>query len=81
MKSADCAERIPATESCITIASDILDGKEDIRDAYLNFLKSGGSDYPLEILKRVGVDMTTKTPVEKAIKMFEDKLEELQKLI
>ena len=67
--------------AAITIASDILDGKEDIRDAYLNFLKSGGSDYPLEILKRVGVDMTTKTPVEKAIKMFEDKLEELQKLI
>ena len=67
--------------AAITIASDILDGKEDIRDAYLSFLKSGGSDYPLEILKRVGVDMTTKTPVEKAIKMFEDKLEELQKLI
>lgn len=67
--------------AAITIASDILNGKEDIRDAYLGFLKSGGSDYPLEILKRVGVDMTTKTPVEKAIKMFEEKLEELQKLI
>ena len=65
----------------IAIATDILAGNEEIKDAYLEFLKSGGSDYPLEILKRVGVDMTTKTPIEKAIKMFDEKLEELQKLI
>ena len=67
--------------AAIAIASDILNGNKETKDAYLEFLKSGGSDYPLAILNRVGVDMTTKTPIEKAIKMFDDKLEELQKLI
>lgn len=67
--------------AAIAIASDILAGNEETKEAYLDFLKSGGSDYPLSILKRVGVDMTTKTPIEKAIKMFDEKLEELQKLI
>lgn len=67
--------------AAIAIASDILEGNEETKNAYLEFLKSGGSDYPLSILKRVGVDMTTKTPIEKAIKMFDEKLEELQKLI
>lgn len=67
--------------AAIAIASDILAGNEKTKIAYLEFLKSGGSDYPLEILKRVGVDMTTSLPIEKAIKMFDDKLAELEKLI
>ena len=67
--------------AAIAIASDILAGNTETKDAYLEFLKSGGSDYPLAILKRVGVDMTTKAPIEKALKMFDDKLEELKKLI
>ena len=52
-----------------------------IKDAYLDFLSSGGSDYPLNILKKVNVDMTSEEPILKAIKMFEDKLSELKKLI
>ncbi len=67
--------------SAIAIASDILNGKEGAAEAYLKFLSSGGSDYPLSILKRAGVDMTTKEPIEKAIDMFKEKLEELKKLI
>ncbi len=67
--------------SAIAIASDILKGKEGAAEAYLNFLSSGGSDYPLNILKKVGVDMTTKEPIEKAIEMFHQKLEELKELI
>ena len=67
--------------AAIAIASDILNGKEGAQKAYLEFLSSGGSDYPLSILKKTGVDMTTKEPIEKAIEMFKDKLEELKKLI
>ncbi len=67
--------------SAIAIASDILNGKEGAQENYLTFLSSGGSDYPLSILKKTGVDMTTKEPIEKAIAMFKDKLEELKKLI
>lgn len=67
--------------SAIAIASEILKGNDKAREAYLELLKSGGSDYPLELLKRAGVDMTTKEPVEKALIMFENKLSELKKLI
>ena len=67
--------------AAISIASDILSGKEGSQQAYLNFLSSGGSDYPLNILKKVDVDMTDEKPILKAIKMFEDKLSELKELI
>ena len=67
--------------SAIAIASAILSGDENARDAYLTLLKSGGSDYPLELLKRAGVDMTTTEPVDKALEMFSEKLEQLKELI
>ncbi len=67
--------------SCaITFAFDILNGVEGAQQRYLEFLSSGGSDYPLEILKRAGIDMTSKEPIEKALSIFEQKLEELKKL-
>ena len=67
--------------AAVSIASDILSGKDGAKDAYLDFLSSGGSDYPLNILKKVDVDMTNEKPILKAIKMFEDKLSELKELI
>lgn len=68
--------------SCaIAIASDILNGKKGAKERYLEFLSSGSSNYPLDILRKVGIDMTSKEPIKKALKMFEEKLEELKKLI
>ena len=67
--------------AALAIASDILSGRDGARDKYLKFLSSGCSDYPLNILKSVGVDMTTKEPIEKALKVFKEKLEELKELI
>jgi len=67
--------------SAIAIASDILKGKEGAKEAYLEFLRGGCSDYPLNILKKAGVDMTTPEPISKAITMFEEKLKELKELI
>lgn len=49
------------------------------RDRYLQFLSSGGSKYPLDILKEAGVDMTTPAPIEAALKRFEYLIEELKK--
>ena len=66
--------------SALSIASRILKGDKKTRDNYLEFLSSGGSDYPLNILKKVGVDMTNSKPIEEALSMFEEKLEELKKL-
>lgn len=66
--------------SALSIASRILKGDSETRDNYLKFLSSGGNDYPLEILKKVGVDMTTSKPIEEALSMFKEKLEELKSL-
>ncbi len=60
--------------AALAIASDILANKEGAKEKYLEFLSSGGSKYPLDTLKACGVDMTTKEPIEAAIKMFADKL-------
>ena len=67
--------------SALSIASRILKGDTKTRDAYLEFLSSGGKDYPLNILKKVGVDMTTPKPIEEALGMFKEKLDELKKLV
>lgn len=67
--------------AALAIASDILSGRDGARDNYLKFLSSGCSDYPLNILKSVGVDMTTKEPIEKALNVFKEKLEELKELV
>ncbi len=67
--------------SAIAIAHKILSGDEKTRDAYLKLLSSGGSNYPLELLREAGIDMTTKEPILSAIDMFDEKLEELKQLI
>lgn len=67
--------------AALSIASRILDGDEKTKENYLEFLSSGGNNYPLEILKKVDVDMTTSKPIEEALSMFEDKLKELKELI
>ena len=66
--------------AAIAIVSDLLNGKNNIQEKYLTFLSSGGSNYPLEILKQVGIDMTTSEPIKKALDLFAKKLEELKAL-
>ena len=62
-------------------AKAILEGKEEAVPKYINFLKSGGSDYPIEILKNAGVDMTTSKPLEATIERFNELLDMLDKEI
>ncbi len=56
--------------AAIALADRVLNSGETARSAYLNFLKLGGSMYPLDELKLAGVDMSTPEPVESAIKHF-----------
>lgn len=53
----------------------MLDGKENAVEKYKGFLKSGGSDYPINILRNAGVDMTTDAPIEATIKRFNELLD------
>lgn len=63
------------------IVSDILDNKENAKENYLEFLKSGGKDYSLNILKNVGIDIVNDDTIDKAIEMFNDTLEEFIKVL
>ncbi|MEE9441745.1 MAG: oligoendopeptidase F [candidate division Zixibacteria bacterium] len=55
-----------------------LDGEEGIIDKYLNLLRSGGNDYPIEQLKKCGVDMTTSEPFEATLELFASRVKELE---
>ena len=62
-------------------AQKILDGDKKARDQYLKFLTWGGSDYPVNELKRIGIDMTTAKPVDDAIASFSQLVDEMEKLL
>lgn len=64
--------------SAIHIANELLVGNKDAQSAYLEFLQSGGSDYPLELLKKAGVDLTTTEPVDNALRKFDQLVSDLQ---
>lgn len=66
--------------SAICIADDILSKGEEAVKKYKEFLKAGGSMPPVEILKLAGVDLTDDKPYEQAMKVFDDTLEQLEKL-
>ena len=63
------------------IASQILSGNKEYIEKYKNFLKLGGSMYPIDELRQIDIDMTKKEVVESAIEMFKNTLEEFEKLI
>ena len=60
-------------------AKSILDKEPNAVEKYTGFLKSGGSNYPIEILKKAGVDMTTPKPLEATIERFNELLDMLEK--
>ncbi|GGM24844.1 oligoendopeptidase F [Paraliobacillus quinghaiensis] len=64
-----------------SLASQILKEKAPAVERYLGFLKAGSSDYPIEVLKKAGVDMTEKTPILQALDVFEEKLTEMEALL
>ncbi|PLR68968.1 MULTISPECIES: oligoendopeptidase F [Bacillaceae] len=63
------------------LSKQILEEGEPAVKRYLEFLKSGSSDYPIEVLKKAGVDMTSPQPIEEALKVFEEKLNEMEQLL
>lgn len=59
----------------------IINGGVQEVERFKGFLKAGSSDYPINILKNAGVDMTTPKPLEDTIKRFDMLLEMLEKEI
>jgi oligoendopeptidase F len=63
------------------LSQQILEEGDVAVTRYKDFLKSGSSDYPIEVLKKAGVDMTTPEPVRLAFKVFERILDEMEALL
>ena len=50
-------------------------------NSYLDMLKSGGNDYPIELLKKAGVDLTTTAPIEAAMSYFSNLVDQLEEAL
>lgn len=67
--------------AAIALSRRILQEGKPAVDDYMRFLSSGGSNYPIELLKEAGVDMNTKEPVNQALKLFEELLDQMEELM
>ncbi|MGI8957823.1 MAG: oligoendopeptidase F [Chthoniobacterales bacterium] len=67
--------------AAIALAERVLSSEPGAVEAYLCFLNSGGSKFPLETLQAAGVDMRTPAPVDSTLRLFDRRLSELEALL
>jgi len=68
--------------AAIALSRKILKEGKEAANTYINkFLKGGSSNYPIELLKAAGVDMSTKEPVNNALQLFKTLLDEMEELM
>ena len=67
--------------AALALAHRVTTGGDKERNDYFEFLKSGGSRYPIESLKIAGVDMESVEPVQAACNTFKDIVEQLKQII
>ena len=64
-----------------SLSNQILTEGEPAVKRYKDYLKAGSSDYPIEVLKQAGVDMTSKQPIIDALQVFEKRLTEMEDIL
>ena len=67
--------------SAVILSTRILNGDKEQLEKYMKLLKSGGSDYPVDLLKNAGIDLTNEDCYKDAFKQFSEYLEELKSLL
>ncbi|MBL7968098.1 MAG: oligoendopeptidase F [Prolixibacteraceae bacterium] len=65
----------------ISLAEKVMSKDPAALKNYIQFLSSGGSDYPIELLKKAGVDMTTSEPFEKTTAAMNKVMDEIEKIL
>lgn len=63
------------------LADKIASEEEGALDRYLDYLKSGSSDFPIDIMKKAGVDMTSRDYLDRAMKVFEKRLNQFEEIV
>jgi len=66
--------------AALAFAKKLQSGCPQALEDYLGFLKAGDSDYPIEILKKAGLDMSSPEPVKDTMQVFERLVNELKKV-
>lgn len=67
--------------AALSLAKNVLNKEAEAKEKYLAFLKSGGSRFPIDLLKTAGVDMTTTTPVDSLISAFDQLVNDLEEVL
>lgn len=67
--------------SSMALSKNVLDNVPGAREKYLGMLKSGGNDYPMELLKKAGVDLTQGQAYKDAFTRFDQLLDEMEKIV
>jgi oligoendopeptidase F len=62
------------------LSEQVLAGEDGVVNGYLDLLASGGSDYPIEQLKKVGVDMTTQQPLDATMNRMNRIMDEMERI-
>ena len=63
------------------LSEEVLGGDKAVTKRYLEMLRSGGSDYPINLLKKAGIDMTTPAPFQLAMKKMNRVMDEIEKIL
>ncbi|NLD16750.1 MAG: oligoendopeptidase F family protein, partial [Tissierellia bacterium] len=58
-----------------------LEGDQEALEKYINFLKDGGNNFPLDQLKAAGADISKKETINEAMEVFKELVDELEELI
>jgi len=67
--------------AAVSLSQKVLHGGPADTEAYLGFLKSGGTKFPIPTLAAAGVDMAGPEPIEKTLKLFAQRVQELEELL
>ena len=65
----------------ISLAEKVMSGDKQALKNYIDFLSSGGSDYPVELLKKAGVDMTANEPFKLTMASMNKVMDEIEKIL
>ena len=76
-----CYKYATGFSAAASLFKQIIEEGQPATERYLKFLKSGSSDYPLNLLKGAGVDMTSPEPIHEALAVFKDLLDQMEELV
>jgi len=67
--------------AAVALARDIIEDGEPAAERYREFLSMGSREYPLELLARAGVDMSSSAPIQRALDAYDERLDQMADLV